>query len=70
MKKTLIALGGAALLSLPMLAVPASAHTMHGVTVTKHIDVDTSARRRHCHVRKVVSWRHGRKIVRTSRVCH
>jgi hypothetical protein len=70
MKKTLIALGGAALLSLPMLAVPASAHSVHGITVTKRVDVDTSARRRHCHVRKVVKFRHGRKIVNTTRVCH
>lgn len=70
MKKLLIALGGVALLSLPMLAAPASAHPVNGVTVTKRVDVDTSARRRHCHVRKTVKWRHGRKIVRTVRHCH
>jgi hypothetical protein len=70
MKKMMIALSAAAVFGLAGFSAPASAHTLSGATTVHHADADMSARRKHCHVRKVVKFRHGRKIVRTVRRCH
>jgi len=69
MKKMMFALVGAALFSLAGFSAPASAHTLGGLTTT-NVDVDMSSARRHCHVRKTVKFRNGRKIVRVVRRCH